>query len=41
MFLSLLQSAGEEWKLFFTFQGEFPTQEELLQFDGFVVTGSM
>jgi len=43
MFLELLrdESPEEEWQLFFAFQGQLPTAEELAAFDGFVITGSV
>ncbi|GAB4819031.1 hypothetical protein N2152v2_006077 [Parachlorella kessleri] len=41
MFLRLLRDEGEEWKLFFVYDGDFPTEEELQTFDGFVITGSV
>lgn len=41
MFLRLLQDEGEEWALFFAYRGELPSEEELAQFQGFVITGSV
>ena len=41
MFLRLLRDEGEEWELFLVYDGDFPTEEELLSFDGFVITGSV
>ena len=41
MFERLLRDEGEEWQLFFVFKGDFPTEEELRQCDGLVVTGSV
>jgi hypothetical protein len=43
MFLRLLrdENRDEEWKLFFVYRGDFPTEEELSTFDGFIITGSV
>lgn len=41
MFLQLLREEGEEWRLYFVFRGEFPSEEELAGLDGFVITGSV
>lgn len=43
MFLKLLRDEGaeEEWRVFAACEGELPTAEQLAEFDGFVVTGSV
>lgn len=43
MFLRLLRDEGalEEWQVFAACDGQLPTAQELAQFDGFVLTGSV
>ena len=43
MFLDLLrdEGCGEEWRLYFAFQGQLPSEEELRELKGVVITGSV
>lgn len=44
MFLDLLRDEGrqeEEWQLFFAFQGQLPSEQELDALSGVVITGSV
>ncbi len=43
MFLRLLRDEGaqEEWQVFTAWEGQLPTAEQLAEFDGFVITGSV
>ncbi|KAL4439852.1 hypothetical protein ABPG75_002853 [Micractinium tetrahymenae] len=43
MFLQLLRDEGaeEEWQVFSAYEGQLPTEEQLAQFDGVIVTGSV
>lgn len=40
MFISMLSDPGEQWDEYLVVDGQFPSQEELQKYDGFVVTGS-
>ncbi|XP_027158147.1 gamma-glutamyl peptidase 5-like [Coffea eugenioides] len=39
-FVRMLGEEGETWKVFRVANGEFPDDEEIKEFDGFVITGS-
>lgn len=40
VFVKMLGEEGEIWKVFHVAKGEFPTDAEIGEFDGYVITGS-
>lgn len=40
VFVRMLAEEGETWDFFRVAHGEFPTDDEIGEFDGFVITGS-
>nr|GMC78507.1 gamma-glutamyl peptidase 5-like [Ipomoea batatas]GMC83550.1 gamma-glutamyl peptidase 5-like [Ipomoea batatas] len=40
VFVKMLGEEGEIWKVFHVAEGEFPTDAEIGEFDGYVITGS-
>ncbi|KAM7263575.1 hypothetical protein ACFE04_001258 [Oxalis oulophora] len=40
VFVKMLAEKGESWKVFRVTIGEFPNEEEIRDYDGFVITGS-
>ncbi|VFQ68420.1 unnamed protein product [Cuscuta campestris] len=40
VYLEMLAEEGEEWALFRVARGEFPAEDEIAGYDGFVITGS-
>lgn len=40
VYLEMLAEEGEEWALFRVARGEFPADDEIADYDGFVITGS-
>ncbi|VFQ68421.1 unnamed protein product [Cuscuta campestris] len=40
VYMAMLAEEGEEWALFRVYRGEFPAEDEIDSFDGFVITAS-